>query len=547
MKKFRVFKDNQSIEIPKERAHIVLVGPNNNGKTSFCDAIQILFGGGHFRTRRSRRRMSNATRPGYDYLRDYPKQIKKNKGRVWPTEFLCEIELSEAEFIQYSKEYNITGKNVSITKTWNISEEEFELKVKNPTIDSSLEDEFASKLLASFQIVTVPAIREPEALNAIFENLFETVVRERIENSKKIKNKQKELIDLLQPEIKKTNISINKILSKYLGKEISLELEWQIQLNRAVDLDNIQIDDGVKTPFDLKGDGIKSLSLIALITELAQLQMVDGSNQNMVFIIEEPEAHLNSTYLYPLKESISDLAKNATVILTTHSPVFIDFYNHESNYIVKEGKVYRPNNRKQIADCLGVKLQENLVSKENCLVVEGHDDKAFVEILLGKHELAKFNTRFEIVPAIGVDNVTSSYVTLTNLYRKILVLIDNDKQSNDHLKKMGHEKILPENIFKIPTPDSAEAEIEDLIDLDCMSELLTEITGRKIAVDSLKSIKKKYKGKWSTWMTHLLNQIGNPVNNPEDLKAAIWGKRDKIKFSENHKLFLKTFKDKLLS
>ena len=95
---------------------------------------------------------------------------------------------------------------------------------------------------------------------------------------------------------------------------------------------DVIIDDGTPTPLQQKGDGIKSL------TALAMLNIPTSHDRVSVVAIEEPESHLHPESARQLYETINALSANHQVVLTTHSPLFVNRSNLKENIIVDSGK-----------------------------------------------------------------------------------------------------------------------------------------------------------------------------------------------------------------
>ena len=147
----------------------------------------------------------------------------------------------------------------------------------------------------------------------------------------------------------------------------------RIALRRNVE---ISIDDGALTPIQLKGDGIKSL------TALAMLNIAEQPDKVSLIAIEEPESHLHPAAARQLYQTISVLSENHQVILTTHSPLFVNRVDVKSNVIVDSGKASLAKRMKEIREVLGTIVSDNLINAENVLLVEGEDDKIALEKLL---------------------------------------------------------------------------------------------------------------------------------------------------------------------
>lgn len=136
------------------------------------------------------------------------------------------------------------------------------------------------------------------------------------------------------------------------------------------------VDDGTAISIKQKGDGIKSL------TALAMLNIAERTDRVSVVAIEEPESHLHPESSRQLYDTICALTENHQVVLTTHSPLFVNRTNLSENIIVNKGKAIPVKKIKEIRDVLGIKVSDNLINAENILVVEGEDDKIVLEKLL---------------------------------------------------------------------------------------------------------------------------------------------------------------------
>lgn len=112
------------------------------------------------------------------------------------------------------------------------------------------------------------------------------------------------------------------------------------------------------------------------------LNIVDKTDSVSVIAIEEPESHLHPESSRQLYETIQTLSLNHQVVLTTHSPLFVNRKNLNENIIVNSGKATPVKRVKEIRDVLGIKVSDNLTNAENVLIVEGEDDKITLEKIL---------------------------------------------------------------------------------------------------------------------------------------------------------------------
>ena len=184
----------------------------------------------------------------------------------------------------------------------------------------------------------------------------------------------------------------------------------------------IIIDDGTPTPIQQKGDGIKSLTALAILNIPARVDRVS------VVAIEEPESHLHPESARQLYDTIMSLSQTHQIVLTTHSPLFVNRTNLKENIIVNDGKATPVKKIKEIRDVLGIHISDNLTNAEHALIVEGEDDKIALEKLLPsmstKIKRAIQNGTFIIDYIGGAGNLPYKLSFYRNLQCKYHVLLD---------------------------------------------------------------------------------------------------------------------------
>lgn len=530
--RFRLFTTKTWINIGEPT---ILIGPNNEGKSTICDALIIFFG------RRTLRRNSiiakrriTQTRIRFDNDRDYPNTI--TSGRRWPTEFSAVLELNSTDHRLLPKK--IKGNNqIEIIKKWSYENDEMEI-----FIDDLTQDEISNVMKYVYRkinIVFIPAIREERNLENIFHDVFSQSIEARIETSRKIKAIKNDLTKYLTPEVKSSITTINKTFKDFLKKPIKIEFDWNISISNAVELDQIYADDGNRTNISLKGDGIKSLMQMALLTQYAEIEQVRKTSRNNIYIIEEPESHLNSSYLHDLKDKINLLSKNSTTIITTHSPVFVNFTNFESNHLVAGGKVKPAKSKKEIADALGVKLQENLVSNLGVIYVEGYDDTVAINSVLSKMKCEKsIKSKYDILYSEGASKLCHMMLSNHSFFDKVYAIIDNDKAGGD-AKKEIEKNYKSAVVIQTPLLEGCnESELEDLLTLDCQADIFSSHYNIGFPIEIFERIKKRYKVKWSNWIKRVFNQVGITFDDVRLVKQILWKDYKKIEFTSDGKQFL---------
>ena len=92
--------------------------------------------------------------------------------------------------------------------------------------------------------------------------------------------------------------------------------------------------------------------------------------------VEEPEAHLHPQAIHELREVLVGLSDKNQIILTSHSPLFVNPAKIESTIVVRESRKAAPaKNIAEVREVLGVRLSDNLESARLVAVVEGEDDE----------------------------------------------------------------------------------------------------------------------------------------------------------------------------
>ncbi len=532
--RFRIFEQQTWINIKEPT---VLIGPNNEGKTSVCDALNIFFGQRYFRKRTHPfRKQRTYQRIQYKLDRDYPNTI--TSGRRWPTELTAIFALDSYDHKHLPAKVK-KNTELKIVKKWS-----YDKQYMLEEIDGLSETEVLKVINyidSTIRVVTIPAIREERNLENIFEDVFNQTIEARLESSRKIPTIKKELNSLLVPEIKNAIKVINKTFKNFLKKPIKIDFAWDISISNSINLEEIKADDGNLTNILLKGDGIKSLMQMALLTQYAEIEKDRKKSQKNIYIIEEPESHLNSSYLYDLKDKISLLSQNSTVILTTHSSIFVNYSEFESNHLVAGGKIKIAKNKSEIAGALGIQLQENLKSNVGAIYLEGYDDAIAFEIILDILKQQKIvKTRFDIIYANSASRVPALILSNKPFFKHVFVLLDNDRagrEAEKEIKRNSKDAI----VFITPLIETyKETEMEDLLTIECQSIIFTEHFNRDFPLDVFTSIRKKYKVKWSDWIKRVFNQVGVQIVDIEIVKRILWSKADKIEFTELGKSFLKT-------
>lgn len=110
----------------------------------------------------------------------------------------------------------------------------------------------------------------------------------------------------------------------------------------------LHLDDGIKTPAEMKGHGLQRAVLFALLRAWASaLRTISGgssstvprkASESIIFAIEEPELFLHPHAQKRLASALKDIAgiPEHQVIICTHSPHFVDLNYHKSIALISK-------------------------------------------------------------------------------------------------------------------------------------------------------------------------------------------------------------------
>ncbi len=241
-----------------------------------------------------------------------------------------------------------------------------------------------------------------------------------------------------------------------------------------------------------------------------------GSADNAILLLDEPGLYLHALSQSDLLRHFAQDFKNQ-IIYTTHSPFMVPTDNLDSirtvnieqdagttvtNTPTGDSRTLFP-----LQMALGFSLSQSLFVGSNNLVVEGVTDywilSSVSEYLLGigKSGLPKMLT---ITPAGGAQKVSYMVALLTSERLRVLVLLDDEKQSRITGEELVKTKLIRDDsvIFAsaaFPTSGKpSEADIEDLLETTVFDALVresykTELGSKTLSLNkSIPRIVKRY-------------------------------------------------------
>jgi predicted ATPase len=498
----------------------VVTGPNNLGKSTVLSALEIFFS---VVSPRQDRRVSRNTL--YAFEKDYPKRYEGKSGRRWPTEILVTFELDAVEVESIKDAATETPPsviNVKVEFKWNDRVGAFRPAVEVANVSSDkLDVAIKDWLKNEVRYVYIPATRNMQDFGrGVFSELISGALS-RVSRSKQRLQAIEKLFEDVKSEIAAVESELVDELRQYLpavkGMHFAIE-DWSLE--RLVTVGNVEIDDGANTLLQQKGDGFKSLFAISLLQYISKQRY----GKNLIFGIEEPEAHLHSSAIYEIKSTLRGLATSFQVIITTHSPILIQRDDIPANVIVEsiDGSEFSSTTRSaqnlsDIRRSLGIRAQENMTTAEVVLVVEGASEETALPSILGtlNSNLADaFSSgRARVLSAGSASNIPSVVRALARDAATCLVFVDSDSEGASAADKVRNSGLLqPADVFRVPARDGCtETEFEDLFNPSIYLPAVSDATGITISVEKFLSFQKKTGGKgskfakWSKVMASIAN------------------------------------------
>lgn len=444
----------------------VLVGKNNEGKSNILRALTLAMDIMKIYSK-DPRSLQIAVRPylknHYSWEKDYPISLQEKNPNGWSSIDL-NFELDEQDILAIR---SMTGIRLSGCIPVRVSTNGAAAKIDIPKrgtaafADADNKKKIIEYVCFKIDFNFIPAVRtEYDALRVV-DSLIEKSL-ETLDTNPGYINAMNKIEELQQGILDGISNQIIEPLQEFLPTVRNVQIHIQNERRRIAMRRNTEIiiDDGTPTPIQQKGDGIKSLTALAILNIPARVDRVS------VVAIEEPESHLHPESARQLYDTIMSLSQTHQIVLTTHSPLFVNRTNLKENIIVNDGKATPVKKIKEIRDVLGIHISDNLTNAEHALIVEGEDDKIALEKLLPsmstKIKRAIQNGTFIIDYIGGAGNLPYKLSFYRNLQCKYHVLLDNDDAGRHAGSEAERQGLLDvRNVTYAICNGSPNAEIED--------------------------------------------------------------------------------------
>lgn len=450
---------------------VVLVGPNNSGKSSILRAYEVV--------------MSQGSNQGKLTLDDFP------NSKINPTA-LPEIELQTVVYdhspgTQWIKIDPVTGEkyvrekwtwdNIGnpIRKGFDVEKNDWDDKVPwgAPNVANSRRP----------QPHRVDAFSNPEDQSKEIVNILKSVLDERVKSFQNINNNSDKtdfelLLDKIQEiqgtilEEAKTEINnvegeISRIIEKvFPGYEIKFDARPQDEIEKSIVLfkANPQLlmgpEGGYQSAIERQGSGARRTLLWAALKFVSESKL-KAKNSNIerphVLLLDEPELCLHPGAVREACKVLYDLPQrgNWQVMVTTHSPSFIDLsrdnttivrVEREGNGEINGTTLFKPQKAKLEADDKARLKLLNICDPYvaefffggHSIIVEGDTEYTAFKYVISQNP-DKFKN-VHIIRARGKDTIVSLVKILNHFGSTYSVLHDSDKPYTDKKKTNGEFK-----------------------------------------------------------------------------------------------------------
>lgn len=498
----------------------VLLGKNNKGKTNIIKAINLGMNILQSMDLYSRRRF--ISKQLYDWHEDFPISLQASKRlKTKQTVIRFDFLMNENETNDFSNKIGSTI-NGALSVYFKIGEDNL-LSVtvpkrgKNAKAISNKIRDISTFLCDHFDIQYIPAVRsEGDAYSAILDlvdaelsSINDQAYKDSLEYIEKVQeerlillaNKVKIPLQTFLPQIKSINLYITDRYRKsnYLARKAL----------------NIEIDDGVLTSFTNKGDGVKSLATIAILSQIS-------SNKDRLIIVDEPENHLHPEAVRYINGVLCGLAKDNQVLISTHNPTFTNRSSISSNWIVEAGEAHKADRIDTIRQTLGVICSDNLMYSDYVVVVEGPTDRSLLIKLFDEDEDLHncIESKIVTIRSIGgTNNLKSEIYSLQRYCCNYIILLDGDASGKSSANEIKEALSVPnEQIRYFMRGTKGETELEDFYNPEIYTEYLLNA-----GIDIINPTFKNQRVKWSNRIANIAAASGLdfPKANEDKYKTEI--------------------------
>lgn len=517
------FKSLKNVEVDFGKSTI-LIGKNSSGKSNLLEALFLFFN-----------QLDPAPQRDIGGVEDY---LWHNRQSDNPIEFILTILLTKREYEQvFTKELSkhlsapfikgelkicreITFKtpNTATIRTRSLVFDNIKI-IEEATIDETVLKTTATKNIADIltKLLTNISNLLKDKLRLIL------AVRDNPSKIPQFTERPPNILPQIQSQMI-TTLDSDTLTDARMWERIEKDIEEIPSLRRLeVRAGKLRNREGIfRFPIPYTGGGDQ---------EILTLTFMLRHEKAAIFAIEEPETHLHPHLARIFFNTLKKVSQRKQVLITTHSPIFLDLANLENCWICRkenrETKVYKIEGAKDLRTVsyeLGIRPSDVLLA-DKLLFVEGPIDKKVYGIWAEK---LGYDLKSPIISVISLRGKTKgkrhlqawSEVT-KNIPVSVSMILDKDAKSE--ADKLVEDGLITRRQISILTKGA----IEDYYDRNILIKVMQEKYGNEFTANKLKPTQSK----------GLMNFLKS--------KHKDWKVRSRAKFEIGEKVATEMSKDKI--
>lgn len=487
---YRSFKNKDNI-IDNLKYINVLVGKNNVGKTNLLRAVYLFFNPDNYNPDVDRNEIKNKTGGG-------------SKDPIIEILFLDNELFDKTEKYSIVCDLNKKPKERYYLKSKNKEIQDKLLKSKNLSQSKNIENFLEKKIKCVFLSTTDEdiEIQSKKLLNDLILRYYKNKNKRVKSSIEQFEKSYKDLKEAFSSNIGEIEEDLASQFISLPSIDVVPKLEQSLEKNITsflIENINLILDDAYAQGISTKGAGIQRISLILLTIFLLNNIF---ETENKYILLDEPEAFLYPLLEEELKNKLQDTLsgrENMQLFITTHSSVYLREINNNEysfSYItqVKEEKNYKRSknemdinkytriesmNRKNKYEVLNnYGLLDGIDDYEDIIICEGETDCNYLKKILEERDfIPQIRYNKYVVDSSGPnEDLNHNYIgrgadsilpiliyldKVSQIPRKVLVLLDGDEKGKDVAKKIVENEFRNFEIKKVVLPKGKE--IEDVI------------------------------------------------------------------------------------
>lgn len=461
---------------------------------------------------------------GYEWERDFPQSLQESdpNGRS-SMDFDFSLTEDEIDEFQGAVGSRLNG-NLPIRVQFGGGRPQFSVrKQRHSRVLSAKRDEIAEFVAERVQLQYIPAVRSAD----VSANIVRTMLRRELavaEEQAEYRAAMEQLRRLQKPILDRIAASLSERMQELLPdvSRIAIEMDERRSPLAFGDV-HVIVDDGTPTDLEFKGDGVQSLAALSIIQHYSS---TTARAKEFILAVEEPESHLHPKAIHALRSVLSETASQQQVVLTTHSPLFINRLQISSNIIVERTRARPASSVQELRDLLGVRTSDNLEHAEVVLIVEGPEDELALRALLAERSdalrQALADGTLTIRPLFGGGKLTYVLAELRDSLASVHAFLDHDATGQAAAETAAQEGLLDmtDRTFALLPGAPRETEFEDLVDPAVYAETFQDRFGISVTSPWMTRLGK---GKWSQRLPVVVKSSGQSWsdNDLSQYKSAV--------------------------